>query len=82
MTTDLTRRIHHLIDGRLFPLRESVTADSDLYSEGLDSLTLMQVIILLEQEFSITIRPEDLDRKNFSTVANIAALVQRKNSAS
>jgi acyl carrier protein len=81
MTTDLTRRIHHLINGRLFPLRESITADSDLYVEGLDSLTLMQVIILLEQEFFITISPEDLDRKNFSTVANIAELVSSKTTA-
>lgn len=81
MTTDLSRRIHGLINGRLFPLQESISPNSDLHSEGLDSLTLMQVIVLLEQEFSITINPEDLDRRNFSTLANIAALVRRKASA-
>ncbi len=81
MTTDLPRRIHCLIDGQLFPLPESVSADTDLFAEGLDSLALMQAIVLLEKEFSITISPEDLDRRNFSTVANIAALVRRKASA-
>ena len=78
MTNDLPRRIHCLIDTRLFPLSESVSATTDLFAEGLDSLALMQVIVLLENEFSITISPDDLDRRNFSTVADIAALVRKK----
>lgn len=78
MTADLTHQIHTLIDGQLFTLNEYVTADTDLHSEGLDSLTLMQLILLLEREFRITISPEDLDRKNFSTLAHIAALIVRK----
>jgi acyl carrier protein len=78
MTADLTHQIHTLIDGELFPLHESVCADTDLHSEGLDSLMLMQLILLLEREFSITISPEDLDRVNFSTLNNIAALVRKK----
>lgn len=78
MTADLTHQIHTLIDGELFPLHESVTADTDLHSEGLDSLMLMQLILLLEREFSISISPEDLDRVNFSSLNHIAALVRKK----
>ena len=78
MTADLTHQIRTLIDGELFPLHESVYADTDLHSEGLDSLMLMQLILLLEREFSITISPEDLDRVNFSSLTNIASLVRKK----
>lgn len=78
MTTDLTNQIRTLIDGELFPLHESVTDDTDLHSEGLDSLMLMQLILLVEREFSIAIVPEDLDRVNFSSLTNIALLVRRK----
>jgi methoxymalonate biosynthesis acyl carrier protein len=78
MTTDLTHQIHSLIDEGLFPLHQSVTEDSDLFAEGLDSLALMQLIVFLEKEFSINISPEDLDRKNFSTLANIANMVRNK----
>ena len=78
MTTDLTQRIHSLIDEGLFPLHQSVAEDTDLLAEGLDSLALMQLIMLLENEFSISISPADLDRKNFSTLANIANMVREK----
>ena len=78
MTTDLTQRIHSLIDEGLFPLHQSVAEDTDLLAEGLDSLALMQLIMLLEKEFSISISPADLDRKNFSTLANIANMVREK----
>jgi acyl carrier protein len=78
MTLDLVHQIHRLIDEGLFPLHPSVSEHTDLLAEGLDSLALMQAIVLLEMEFSITILPEDLDRTNFSTLANIAELVRRK----
>lgn len=76
--SDLTTRIRTLIDGGLFPLAESVCDDTDLHAEGLDSLMLMQLILLLEQEFGVAIGPEDLDRENFSSLTNIASLVRRK----
>jgi acyl carrier protein len=78
MTPDLVHQIHCLIDEGLFPLHPSVSEHTDLLAEGLDSLALMQAIVLLEMKFSIIISPEDLDRRNFSTLANIADLVRRK----
>jgi acyl carrier protein len=69
-----------LIDEQLFPLDESVTPQADLYSEGLDSMALMQLILLLEQEFGVSIVPEDLDRENFSTLEKMAEFVFKKQS--
>lgn len=80
MTHDLTNSLRSLISEQLFPLDDSVADDSDLHSEGLDSLALMQLILLLEREFSVTISPEDLNRENFSTLEKLAKLVSEKQS--
>jgi acyl carrier protein len=74
----LTNALRTLIDEQLFPLDESVTPRSDLFAEGLDSMALMQLILLLEQEFAITIVPDDLNAGNFSTLEKMADFVSRK----
>lgn len=76
-----TESLRTLIDRQLFPLDASVPADADLHAEGLDSMALMQLILLLEREFGIAITPEDLGRENFATLANLAAFVSRKQAA-
>lgn len=77
-TSGKTESLRTLIDQQLFPLDASVPADADLYAEGLDSMALMQLILLLEREFGIAIIPEDLGRENFATLASLAAFVSRK----
>lgn len=74
----ITESLRTLIDAELFPLDESVTDSTDLYSEGLDSMALMQLILLLEREFGIAITPDDLGRENFATLADMATFVLKK----
>ncbi|MGJ8633110.1 MAG: phosphopantetheine-binding protein [Luteolibacter sp.] len=74
----MTETIRTLISEQLFPLDDSVTNETDLHAEGLDSLALMQLILLLESEFNITISPEDLNRENFSSLKKIATLISKK----
>ncbi|MFU8893139.1 MAG: acyl carrier protein [Luteolibacter sp.] len=69
-----------LIDEQLFPLDPGVADDADLHAEGLDSMALMQLILLLEAEFGITITPADLGRENFTSLKNLAAFVAGKQS--
>ena len=78
MSMELTENLRELIDENLFPLGEDVDAATDLHEEGLDSLALMQLILLIEKEFGVSIVPADLDRENFSTLGNIAALIGKK----
>jgi len=75
-----TESLRTLIDLQLFPLDASVADDADLYAEGLDSMALMQLILLLEREFGITVTPQDLGRENFSSLANLADFVSKKQS--
>jgi acyl carrier protein len=41
-------------------------------------MALMQLILILEREFGITITPEDLSRGNFATLTNLTAFVAGK----
>ncbi len=78
MGTQITTELRTLIHEQLFPLDESFSDTSDLYAEGLDSMALMQLILLLEQHFNISFDAEDLDRDHFETLENLGKLVARK----
>ncbi len=55
-----------------------ITADTDLFDIGLDSMAIMQLQLALEDAFSVAIDPADLSRENFRTASMIAALVRSK----
>lgn len=50
--------------------------DADLFSAGLDSMGIMQMVLLLEERFTCTVQPADLTRHNFSSAAALAALIR------
>ena len=51
--------------------------DTDLIAEGyLDSLVFVDLLLVLEQEFGITIQLEQLDFDNFQTINKIADFVE------
>jgi acyl carrier protein len=53
--------------------------DEDIFANGFfNSLFMMQLVLFVEQEFSIAIEDEDLEIENFRTVRELAALVARK----
>lgn len=73
--------LRSLISERLFALKDCFTAECDLYAEGLDSMAMMQLILLLEQEMDIRIEPEDLGKENFQSLKAIARFVEAKRSS-
>jgi len=77
-STTIVESLRSLISERMFPLAEDFSKDCDLYAEGLDSMALMQLILILEQEMGVRIGPEDLAKENFQTLAAIATLVEKK----
>ena len=74
--------LRQLIDDQLLSLDESVSNDSDLSEEGLDSMALMQLILLLEQEFQIALDPADLNRDNFASLNKLSRFIESKSQAS
>ena len=58
---------------------EEISNDSELVSElGLDSIQIIGLIGGLEEEFDIVLGDDDLDFELFSTINNLAKLVDGK----
>ncbi len=53
--------------------------DDDFFELGLvNSLFAMQLVLFVENKFSITVDGDDLDVKNFNTISAIDSLIKRK----
>ena len=62
----------------LVDLTEDFPADGDLFVAGLDSMAVMQLIVVVEERFAAVIGPEDVGRENLGTPAALAGLIGRK----
>lgn len=66
---------------RLFAVRLNLEVPSpttDIISAGiLDSLALVDLLVLLETEMEVTIEVPDLELEDFRTIDRIASLVER-----
>lgn len=59
-------------------VKAEVPADQDLFGSGLvSSMFAMELVVHLEQAFSVQILGDDLKRDNFRTIAAMTALVVR-----
>lgn len=61
---------------------DEIGADDDLFTNGLDSLSLFELILFIEEKFEIDIKPEEVKPGNFTTMGKILELVERKKSES
>ncbi len=52
-------------------------SNSDLLELGLDSMTCVEVVVNLEDEFGITVEEEDLLVENMSTITRLEELVKK-----
>lgn len=75
---DVLVRVRGVLGDGVLELGEGFEVDGDLYAEGLDSMGLMQLMLLLEQEFGVRLGVEDLAKENFGTLRAIGELVVRK----
>lgn len=55
-----------------------VTADTDLFAAGLDSMAIMQLLLLIEEHHGVMLTAADLTRENFGSVRRLADLVTRR----
>jgi len=64
-----------LISERLLETPPGFDAGSDLYEHGLDSMAIMQLLVLLEEEYGVALPESALTRKNFGSVRQLATLL-------
>lgn len=53
-------------------------ADGDLFAAGLDSMAVMQLIVIVEERFDVVIGPAEVGRDTLGTPAALAALIRSK----
>lgn len=57
---------------------KTVTFEEDLIDSGLlDSLSIVQLMVALEEEFDIRIEPEDLDFEDYRSVSSMTDMISR-----
>jgi acyl carrier protein len=57
---------------------ESIDMDEDLLGNGIvDSLGMMKLVVFLENEFQVTINPEDMTVENFNSVRSISTYLSK-----
>lgn len=69
-------------EGHWYAAPEELGEDLPIISTILDSVGLVNLVAMVEDEFSIAVRDEDLDFENFGTIARIARYVEQARSAS
>ena len=74
----LEQQLVHLVRERLLETQPGFGADSDLYDSGLDSMAIMQFLILIEEEYGVALPEGELTRQNFSTVRSVAGLIRAR----
>lgn len=67
----------HLLDGAASDL-DVLTSLSDA---GLDSMAIMQLLLLIEQRFGLWLPEEDLTHENFACIRSLARAVARRQAA-
>ena len=79
---NLEQQLVALISERLLETPPGFNEDSDLYESGLDSMAIMQLLILIEEEYGVALPESELTRQNFSTVRSIAGLIRARTAPS
>ncbi len=59
-------------------LAESFAADGNLFEAGMDSMAVMQLIVVAEERFGAVIGPADAGRENLETPEALARLIGRR----
>lgn len=78
---DTVNRIQRIFKEELFVDPES--PDSDLVQTGvLDSLTVVRLLVILEERFGLTVAMDDLDLADFRSIGSIAQWVARQRPSS
>jgi acyl carrier protein len=77
----LEQQLVQLVSERLLETQPGFDAGSNLYDSGLDSMAIMQLLILIEEEFGVSLPESELTRQNFSTVRSVAGLIRARATA-
>ncbi len=77
----LEQQLVVLLRERLLETTSPLDAETDLYTLGLDSMAIMQLLILVEEEYGVQLPESALTRENFATARQLAQLIRAASGA-
>lgn len=75
-TTLLAEQLLARIRAELIELEPSFGVDSDLFAAGLDSMAIMQTILIVEDQFGVKLPDCSITRTTFATARHIAEAIR------
>ena len=77
--TNIEEQIRQVLteSGRLAIPTGSLDSEADLFTVGLDSLAIVNVLMSLEERFDIELPDELLSRRSFSNIATIEEIITK-----
>ena len=75
---DLERELLVLVEEHLLDGADGLEPTSRLSDAGLDSMAVMQLLLLIEERFGLWLPEEDLTRENFACIRSLAGAVARR----
>ena len=75
----IQKRVRQLLleQGTIMVDVDSLSPEADLYEAGLNSLSSVDLMLAIEQAFDFVFPDEALNRRTFSSIGSIAAVVER-----
>jgi acyl carrier protein len=67
-TETITHALCNFLQENILAADITVTADTHLESIGVDSFSLMEIILFIERRFDLVIAPESLTQENIASV--------------
>ncbi len=58
--------------------KSSIAADVPLHELGIDSLTLTEILVFIEQTFKLKLIESGLYMRDFETIQSLASLIHKK----
>lgn len=74
----LASELLELIRANILEGADALTPESDLFDAGLDSMAIMQLLLLMEERYGIMLTASDVTRDNFNTAQVLAALLRQR----
>ena len=70
--------VEMLREEEIFELPGEFRTDSDLFELGMDSMAVMQLIVIIEERWGVALGAADASRENLGTAERLAATIQAK----
>ena len=78
-TTDIEQEIRAFVkENFLFGREEELNGDTQLLGNVIDSTGVIELIVFVQERFTISVDDDEVMTNNFGTVKNVVAFIEKK----